>query len=730
MLLQDRTIQTSLKPIERKTADQRLAVFEKNQNSIYNKYSPFTNYGSIGPSQPFIYTKISDSTFLKRLTKYDTLAAPIGSTARDIKRVGQFLVTGNGLLFVTKQLFLQNKNAFNETRIYNPLSVLKATTRPGSLGLIDYPQRHLETSGGLLNFFKDAFLSTIGAQTQDAKKPRIDGTATGVGGVAYSNYVGGRGGARAGMLRFQTANKASAVFESIWVASPNQGSTSGGFLANLGKALIGKLKSLIPSTNPLGAFGGQEKDTWQYRPEYKAQKDGIYYAFLADSSALLKTPQRSVATFYNDEPTIQFNGIVSNYHKYSPQRQERAETRVWYADDNKISTDSVGVSDASGKKNNIKDLYAKMVDSIDSFKNESNQFRRSAERYSQVKDKKGFSYSSYKDIPNTTEPFWSELRKNPGLFRIDKDTGRKFNEAFFYKGIKEGRLGAGDTYNSLEPLPGSRGELPSDLVIDEDINQSRDLLFFYFYDLINEIYVPFRATIKSVSDQHQADWEEVSYIGRADKLFLYKGFSRDVSFSFTVYANSAREMLPMWERINYLVGLTRPSKYTGVSNKPSNYMSEKEKTDAIARANDQLAVAEASGDTANLDEVTQNLERLNKATSFETTGREAKFIYPPMTTFRLGDMYVDQPCIIQSVGVNVSDEANWESLRSDNYFYAYSGKNPMLQEDGVKARQLPLQVDVSVTLKMLEKAISLGSSAHYGKTIYDDDGNETKRWML
>ena len=220
-------------PIVRATNAQRLANFEANSNSIYNKYTPFTTY-SFGPSQPFIYTKISDSTFFKNFTKYDSQVAPIGSTIRDAKRIGQYLVTGNGLLFIGKQLLLQQQNAFNETRIYNPLSVLKATLKPGSLGAIDYPKRHLETSGGLLNFFKDALLSTIGFETKDAEKPRIDGTATGVGGVAYSNYAGKNGGARAGLLRFNTANKASTIFESTWVTSPDQSGTNGGFLANLG----------------------------------------------------------------------------------------------------------------------------------------------------------------------------------------------------------------------------------------------------------------------------------------------------------------------------------------------------------------------------------------------------------------------------------------------------------------------------------------------------------------
>ena len=232
-MLQDIPTPVGLNPIQRSTSEERLATFQAESNSIYNKYSPFTTY-SIGPSQPFVYTKVSDSTVLKNFTKYDTYAAPIGSTARDIKRIAQFSVTGNGILYLGKQLYLQKQNAFNETRIYNPLSLLKATARPASLGLIDYPKRHLETSGGLLNFFKDAFLSTIGFETKDSEKPAIEGTATGRDGqTPYSAYVGAHGGARAGLMRLGTATAASAIFESTWVTNPSQDGTNGGFLSNL-----------------------------------------------------------------------------------------------------------------------------------------------------------------------------------------------------------------------------------------------------------------------------------------------------------------------------------------------------------------------------------------------------------------------------------------------------------------------------------------------------------------
>ena len=91
-------------PIIRLTAADRVATFQANANSIYNKYTPFTA-NSIGPSQPFVYTKISASTLSKNLTKYDSPAFPIGSTIRDLQRIGQYSVSGNGLLYLGHQCF-------------------------------------------------------------------------------------------------------------------------------------------------------------------------------------------------------------------------------------------------------------------------------------------------------------------------------------------------------------------------------------------------------------------------------------------------------------------------------------------------------------------------------------------------------------------------------------------------------------------------------------------------
>jgi hypothetical protein len=215
--------------------------------------------------------------------------------------------------------------------------------------------------------------------------------------------------------------------------------------------------------------------------------------------------------------------------------------------------------------------------------------------------------------------------------------------------------------------------------------------------------------LTGVSDQHSADWEDITYLGRADKLFLYKGFSRDVNISFTVYANSAKELIPMWNRINYLVGLVRPSKYTGKAIVTRDTTNEDTARNTFA---DAIQSARAQGNQQAVDSLTNGLNVFESG--LEASGRESSFMYPPMITIRVGDLFVDQPCVISSISTTIPDDVNWESYRTnDDYEYIYDAAKAPIKV-ATKTRQLPTKVDISLALKMLEKERSEGFKDHYG----------------
>jgi hypothetical protein len=65
----------------------------------------------------------------------------------------------------------------------------------------------------------------------------------------------------------------------------------------------------------------------------------------------------------------------------------------------------------------------------------------------------------------------------------------------------------------------------------------------------------FRAYLTQFSDSVDANWGEIQYAGRGDKFYIYGGFGRKVSIGFKVAALSAEEMQPMYQKLNYLMGV-------------------------------------------------------------------------------------------------------------------------------------------------------------------------------
>lgn len=77
-------------------------------------------------------------------------------------------------------------------------------------------------------------------------------------------------------------------------------------------------------------------------------------------------------------------------------------------------------------------------------------------------------------------------------------------------------------------------------------------------DSLQDEYLYFRAYIDEFSESYTADWSEYKYVGRAQKFYTYTGFERAFNLSFTVHAQSRQELLPMWRKLNRLVGAASP----------------------------------------------------------------------------------------------------------------------------------------------------------------------------
>ena len=106
---------------------------------------------------------------------------------------------------------------------------------------------------------------------------------------------------------------------------------------------------------------------------------------------------------------------------------------------------------------------------------------------------------------------------------------------------------------------------------DSEGKNYEDLIPFKFYHVNEKKWIVFRASLTGITDSVSPEWNEKSYIGRADKLYIYKGATRKINFQFTLMVYNPKELQPVYEKLNYLMGLCYPT-YKNLSKGYGKYM--------------------------------------------------------------------------------------------------------------------------------------------------------------
>lgn len=104
---------------------------------------------------------------------------------------------------------------------------------------------------------------------------------------------------------------------------------------------------------------------------------------------------------------------------------------------------------------------------------------------------------------------------------------------------------------------------------DKGFHETQDFIKFFFTgpklaphlkedETVKDDVIVFRATLGSISDTFNPQWNAVQLMGRADPNYHYSGYSRDMSLDFTVYATDRDELKPIYRKLNALAGYTTP----------------------------------------------------------------------------------------------------------------------------------------------------------------------------
>jgi hypothetical protein len=95
-------------------------------------------------------------------------------------------------------------------------------------------------------------------------------------------------------------------------------------------------------------------------------------------------------------------------------------------------------------------------------------------------------------------------------------------------------------------------------------SNANDLIKFVFEAIDNDnptqsIAIFFRAFLAgNITDNNTGAWNGFKYFGRGEDFFTYQGFTRSISFGFTVVAQSQYELQPMYNRLNALISQVYP----------------------------------------------------------------------------------------------------------------------------------------------------------------------------
>jgi hypothetical protein len=125
------------------------------------------------------------------------------------------------------------------------------------------------------------------------------------------------------------------------------------------------------------------------------------------------------------------------------------------------------------------------------------------------------------------------------------------------KYINQVNNGIGQDKINLIPLYTSDGSDPI------QTNKVRDMIKFCIEVMDNNtsgstVPLHFRAYITDFNDNIGAEWDSKRYMGRGENFYTYQGFTREVSFKLIVAAQSKQEMMPLYQKLNYLASSLMP----------------------------------------------------------------------------------------------------------------------------------------------------------------------------
>lgn len=550
----------------------------------YYESFPVLNVNMSGQSpQPLVTIKVNSSAADYK-TKFDYTITRAGA-------IGKWLKTPNGLKFLAEQTVLQTFNPQLETKIYKPNSILS-----NLIPFTGYHERRHQTLsslfglpinlvGGLApatyteaiwysdkksrNIYQSPFASLdsdrtyVGIEYANAGRDIMTSAKTwkGINPNRYAFPIGVDGGGLPNSSRITPAEEMNQNI--ILSAQGARFTKSSGFNPTLdaqitinkqksGTSFLQSLLRNIPFVNTvmaifgygiLGAAFPKVKIYNPYNPTFSYSRRGGKEIRVVDGDGeLLDTYDLRQD---NKSPIERLlYAIITGTTKAN----EKPATGITFKNKASIEPDFEKIQQASRVDNRILRNPQDGTTNI-------NQYLQTYGDIVTKQDKNQAGSANINDSLNELKPYSNYMKEDVGARIINLRTGH----GFAWSGAKLNEDREGDLINQL-----NYGE-------DSENKDFQDLIPFKFYHINEQKWIIFRASLTSLTDNISPEWNSKSYIGRADKLYTYKGADRKINFSFKVMIHSPQELRPVYEKINYLIGLSYP-KYRSLNPPIGNYM--------------------------------------------------------------------------------------------------------------------------------------------------------------
>jgi hypothetical protein len=131
------------------------------------------------------------------------------------------------------------------------------------------------------------------------------------------------------------------------------------------------------------------------------------------------------------------------------------------------------------------------------------------------------------------------------------------------------------------------GDIFSKRVVEDNksIDDKKDLIRFSIEfgleDNKSSRHIQFRAFLNDITDNNSANYSSTRYIGRADQVHVYEGFTRTIGLGFTIYSRNPDEQKIVFQKLNTLTSLLTPSYSIKQDNQIRNYSSPLDKSKEV-----------------------------------------------------------------------------------------------------------------------------------------------------